>query len=362
MVSLSDDTLEREAMWINFKAKNRFIIKVYAGGINAVSGEPAAETMATNFARAQALRKGDKSLQDYMVVPEQYWLDGISVEPGKVRQFVAMPFGSGFSVEAQITGREAVGGIQFEVTPTKAFCTKQTGKMCLFVTTPDRKTITIRCEGEETIGGVKSKIEAKTAIPKHEQRLVYGSKQLGDNRVLCDEKITEDATLHLSLRLRGGSSGVPTMSIAAGGHIDQCVQEDDHDRNIWAPGSTISFSVHILNSQFFQTIMGKEPPPTPITMKDYLKMGLPFFNFKEPNSIVSGAFGQILSVGEIEFKKGKKRKQTTMSEATVAKPPAIPIEHFLYHVSANPNGTAQPFRTVRELEEQIRRMNVISFD
>lgn len=35
-----------------------------------------------------------------MVSPEQPWLDGIADGDGTVRQFVAMPLGSGYSVEA----------------------------------------------------------------------------------------------------------------------------------------------------------------------------------------------------------------------------------------------------------------------
>lgn len=37
--------------------------------------------------------------------------------PGKVRQFVAMPIGGGYAVEAQLTGAELKAGIQFEIVP-----------------------------------------------------------------------------------------------------------------------------------------------------------------------------------------------------------------------------------------------------
>jgi hypothetical protein len=55
--------------------------------------------------------------QDYIVVPPQPWLDGIAVEPGNVRQFVAVDTKSGRSIEEQITGSETVGGLQLEVVP-----------------------------------------------------------------------------------------------------------------------------------------------------------------------------------------------------------------------------------------------------
>lgn len=106
-------------MWINFSSYNPFAIKLYVGSINAVSGEPAVETMATSLRRLKLLSE-QKSLQDYVVTPAQLWIDGIASQNGRVRQFVAMPVGSGYSVEAQITGEEVVAGLQFEITPRKA--------------------------------------------------------------------------------------------------------------------------------------------------------------------------------------------------------------------------------------------------
>jgi hypothetical protein len=110
--------IEREAMWINFTATVPFAIKMYVGGVNAVSGFPMVENEKTKEKRLKMLDSA-KSIQDYMVVPGQNWLDGIVSEDGKIRQFVAKPKGSGFSVEAQVTGEEKVGGIQIEVIPIK---------------------------------------------------------------------------------------------------------------------------------------------------------------------------------------------------------------------------------------------------
>jgi len=104
-------------MWIRFKSKQRYAIKIYVGGVNAVSGEPVLQTEAVAQCRRREKIRLGQSLQDYVVVPQQPWLDGIATAAGEVRQFVAMPMGSGYSVEAQVTGEEAVGGIQFEITP-----------------------------------------------------------------------------------------------------------------------------------------------------------------------------------------------------------------------------------------------------
>jgi hypothetical protein len=106
-------------MWMRFSAKEPFALKIYVGGVNAISGVPINETPE---AMQQRLKLADKIKQDYVVLPEQPWLDGIASEDGRIRQFVAMPKGSGYSVEAQVTGEEKIGGIQFEITPVKRNC------------------------------------------------------------------------------------------------------------------------------------------------------------------------------------------------------------------------------------------------
>jgi hypothetical protein len=71
-------------MWVRFKSKKQFAIKIYVGSINAVSGEPAVENMATKL-RRQKLKSQGELLQDYVVTPQQLWLDGIATAPGQVR-------------------------------------------------------------------------------------------------------------------------------------------------------------------------------------------------------------------------------------------------------------------------------------
>ena len=57
--------------------------------------------------------------QDYVVCPDQPWLDGINAGDGYIRQFVAMPLGMGYTVEGQVTGEEKFGGMQIEVFEAK---------------------------------------------------------------------------------------------------------------------------------------------------------------------------------------------------------------------------------------------------
>lgn len=127
---------QKEAMWIRFESTAPFLIKIYVGGVNAISGEHAAEEDADGVKQRRAdLEQSGHSIQDYVVVPGQEWIDGVAVKAGLVRQFVAMPMGDGYSVEAQLTGKETVGGLQLEITPLAAKGESQPGGTILCDTT-----------------------------------------------------------------------------------------------------------------------------------------------------------------------------------------------------------------------------------
>ena len=197
---------QREALWIGFDGPDwrPNAVKVGIGKINAVSGQ-----------------SWDAHLhehpQDYLVCPLQPWLDGINAGENFIRQFVAMPLGQGYTVEAQATGDEQFGGIQLMV-----FEPKQ-GKF------PDQPP----------------------------------PKQMSDREALA---------------LPLAQAAISEMGLGAGGRMKQKVYPDPHGIDCWDQNNYGSVFVHLVNSEQFKELTGMEPPPTPITAQTYSEYGLPWFD------------------------------------------------------------------------------------
>lgn len=76
---------QREALWIGFECQSskRYALRISIGRINVVTGQSMDESPTQH--------DGARPIQDYIVIPGQEWLDGICIDSGIVRQFVAMP-------------------------------------------------------------------------------------------------------------------------------------------------------------------------------------------------------------------------------------------------------------------------------
>lgn len=77
--------------------------------------------------------------------------------------------------------------------------------MQIYIQTLLGKIIPLEVEASDTIGSIKTKIHTREAIPVEVQRLIFSGKQLRDESTLADYSITNEDTIHMVFRLRGGT-------------------------------------------------------------------------------------------------------------------------------------------------------------
>jgi len=206
---------QSEALWINFSGAYPCAIKIAAGKINAVDG--------SNWSRALSIEG-----QDYVVSPEQPWLDGFNVAEGYIRQFVAMPLGEGYSAEEQITGKGEQGGLQLIVYPMKR---------------------------------------------DWYERLMDNRSQefcLDDTPAFC---VSEQCS----------------MGLASGGLMRQEIYDDPFGVDAWDQDHGERCFVHLVNSKVYAGVTGSSPPDKPRTAKDYAAAGLPWFDYYSDTGSVTGS-------------------------------------------------------------------------
>src|SRR5690606_8796793 len=236
---------QSEALWINFypnEPEDRasaypFAVRIATGKVSALTGKAFTKIL-----------KPD----DYLIIPDQPWLDGFVVgdDKGIVRQFVASPIGSDVSVEYQITGEDSIGGLQIEVFPMK--------------------------------GDIYDK---KFPVIDDDSRYRVSA------YVMC----ASAASAAFS------ENGDPGMSLAAGGKMRQQVFEDSFGFDVWDLEHSTKVFVHLTNSMLWRVITGQDPPTVPLTAKEYTQRGLPWFDYyaEKPYKKVTDEMRHIKSMKEM---------------------------------------------------------------
>jgi len=79
------------------------------------------------------------------------------------------------------------------------------GGMQIFVQTLTGKSMRLDVDPSDSNEHLKTLIQETEGLPPTSQRLIFAGKTLEDGRTLSDYKIQEGSTLHLLLRLLGGS-------------------------------------------------------------------------------------------------------------------------------------------------------------
>ena len=218
---------QSEAMWISFDSDYPCAIKIAAGKINAVTGDAWCNELRNNK-------------QDYVVTPNQPWLDGFNVGKDIVRQFVAMPLGEGFTAEEQITGEAEFGGLQILVSPMKKELYEQI------------------------------------------QELEHECRDMDYNYL--------ESPICMS------------MGLAPGGKIKQEIYTDDEGIDTWDQDQASRCFVHIVNSKDYASITGSIPPYRPILTEDYEAAGLPWYDYYSDNAAQEGSsvLASLKSLGDAQ--------------------------------------------------------------
>ena len=68
------------------------------------------------------------------------------------------------------------------------------------------------------------------------------------------------------------------MGLGAGGQIRQKLYADPHGLETWDPDNSGRVNVHLVNSEQYQALTGKSPPPTPVHAATSAAHGLPWFD------------------------------------------------------------------------------------
>ncbi|KAK9830659.1 hypothetical protein WJX74_001036 [Apatococcus lobatus] len=70
------------------------------------------------------------------------------------------------------------------------------------------QTTAVEVDSSDLVQDVKARLQQQAGCPPEQQRLMFGSKQLEDNKTLLDYNIQRESTIHVLHQVRGGGNKI----------------------------------------------------------------------------------------------------------------------------------------------------------
>ncbi|WP_435178050.1 hypothetical protein [Actinacidiphila sp. bgisy145] len=207
--------LQREAVWLGFAASAPVALQVRAGAVCAVSGRPWSGRLA-------------QDPQNYLVLPRQPWLDGISSGRGTTRQFVATPPGPGPAAAA------AGARLQLQVFELRAHARARAGAA--------------------------------------QDRAGWGAARPGGRSGPVPGVPLAAPAPGEAVRVDAAATG-----LGAGGRMRQEVYPDPRPLDDWRDEPSARVWVHLVSAARWEQVTGRPAPDSPVDRAAYASAGLPWF-------------------------------------------------------------------------------------
>ena len=286
---------QSDALWLDFKLKYNHdkkrdidytcpvALKVATGKICAVSGKTWKQGLSSKP-------------QNYLIIPDQPWLDGFNDKLASVRQFVAAPLGKGLTIEGQLTGKEEVAGIQIEAYPLKEKYYKK------LITERTKEHVDDLNRYLKLMEGIKSESELRASyssglgiklkksksydtsprnpntIPEFTSpedplfRKGYSAREPQIKEVTVSAPIPnylEEDVVDSDFVFKKSDEDIPDIGLAPGGNIIQEIYRDRFGSKYWDTKNSLRCFVTLANGIQWPGITGEKPPMSRISPSDY---------------------------------------------------------------------------------------------